>query len=112
MKVVKCFSFESAHYLPNYVGKCKQMHGHSYRLEVAIEGKVNPDTGMVIDFSDLKYRVTKNIIDCLDHKVLNDVIPNPTAENILIWISKKIELPEQTVLSMRLWETSDSYVEL
>lgn len=112
MKVVKKFTFDAAHHLPNYKGKCKQLHGHTYHLEVIVEGKVDPHTGMVVDFSELKHVVTSTALDYLDHKLLNDVIENPTAENTIVWIHDKISKHIDGIVTLRLWETPDSYVEL
>ena len=112
MKVIKKFTFDAAHHLPNYNGKCKQLHGHTYHLEVIVEGTVNPDTGMIVDFSLLKHIVISKALDYLDHKLLNDVIPNPTAENTAVWIHDKISKHIGGVITLRLWETPDSYVEL
>jgi 6-pyruvoyltetrahydropterin/6-carboxytetrahydropterin synthase len=112
MKIIKKFSFDSAHYLPNYEGKCKQLHGHTYHLEIIIEGEINPDTGMVLDFAKLKHIVKTKAIDILDHKLLNDLIEIPTAENIALWIRDRISKELPGSLSLRLWETDDSYVEL
>ncbi|MFA6423569.1 MAG: 6-carboxytetrahydropterin synthase QueD [Patescibacteria group bacterium] len=107
MLVTKSFYFESAHKLEDYDGKCKNLHGHSYRLEVTIEGKVN-ENGMVMDFSKLKKIVNEQIIDKLDHSYSNDIIKIPTAENTLIyiWSKLKTKLP---LYELKLWETRDSY---
>jgi 6-pyruvoyltetrahydropterin/6-carboxytetrahydropterin synthase len=112
MKIIKRFSFDSAHFLPNYVGKCKQLHGHTYHLEVILEGEPNPDTGMILDFAKLKQIVSIKVLDVLDHKLLNDVIEIPTAENIAIWIKERIINDLPGIIMLRLWETDDSYVEL
>lgn len=112
MKIIKKFSFESAHYLPGYVGKCKQLHGHSYHLEIILDGNINPDTGMVTDFSILNRIVSTKVIDVLDHKLLNDIMEMPTAENIVVWIKDKISSELKGDLTIRLWETDNSYVEL
>ena len=112
MKITKRFTFDAAHYLPNYVGKCKQLHGHTYTLEVTVEGDVDEFTGMVMDFANLKYIVNTKALERIDHNLLNDVIPNPTAENILIWIMDKVKPAFNQELHMKLWETPDSYVEL
>jgi 6-pyruvoyltetrahydropterin/6-carboxytetrahydropterin synthase len=89
MFVTKEFSFDSAHYLTDYYGKCEQMHGHTYWLKVTVEGKVQ-ENGMVIDFALIKQIVKNRILNKLDHKTLNDIIPNPSAERIAIWIWKKL----------------------
>src|SRR5678816_3759086 len=89
MQIYKEFSFDSAHFLPNVPEghKCKNMHGHTYRLRVCIEGKPHPHFGWLMDFKELKDVVGK-VIDQLDHKLINDIpgLENPTAEFITIWI--------------------------
>src|SRR5665648_247887 len=74
IRVTKEFTFEMAHALWNYDGPCRNVHGHSYRLFVTISGVPveepgNPKNGMVIDFSDLKYIVKKEIVNVFDHAV-------------------------------------------
>lgn len=113
MKVVKKFTFDSAHYLPNYVGKCKQMHGHTYTLEVIVSGSVNPDTGMVMDFFDIDYLVKGKVLPQLDHHCLNDVVQNPTVENVAIYILNLLKKDISGFeIGIRLWETQTGYVEL
>jgi len=85
MQVAKEFSFDSAHFLPNYYGKCEGMHGHTYRLQVVVEGEVG-ENGLVMDFVILKRIVKKKVLDKIDHKVINDVIEIASAENTAIWI--------------------------
>ena len=85
MLVSRTFSFDSAHYLSDYYGKCERMHGHTYKLEVTLEGKVQPN-GLVIDFVVLKRLVKKYVLNKLDHQVLNDIVENPSAERMVIWI--------------------------
>ena len=111
MLVCKKVSFDAAHYLPNYPGKCKNLHGHTWILEVEVCGPVDVESGMVIDFAKLKKDVNDSIIDILDHTLLNDTIGNPTCELLLEWIWDV--LSNIYVLSrLRLWETPDSYAEL
>jgi len=85
MIIAREFRFEAAHFLPDHP-KCGKVHGHSYRLVVAIEGPVRKD-GMVLDFSELKDHVEKTVLDKVDHRLLND-IPRlrqpPTVENLLL----------------------------
>lgn len=112
MKVVKQFTFDSCHFLPNYSGKCANMHGHTYKLEVGFSGKID-DTGMVIDFNDIK-RLISNCVEQLDHRIINEVITNPTAENMVKWFYKKISSylhGDTKVCMIRLWETPTSYAE-
>lgn len=86
--------FDAAHYLPNYPGKCANLHGHTYRTIIEIEGEINEKTGMLIDFTTLKKEVHR-IIDKLDHTLLNNIIPNPTAENIAKWIKFQLLKSEE-----------------
>jgi 6-pyruvoyltetrahydropterin/6-carboxytetrahydropterin synthase len=85
MLVTKEFTFDSAHFLTNYYGKCERMHGHTYRLQVTVEGKVQSN-GLVIDFVVLKRVVKKHVLQKLDHQVLNDVLENASAERLVMWI--------------------------
>ncbi len=109
MQIRKQFSFEAAHVLPYHPGKCSRLHGHSYRLEVALEGPLageGPGAGMIVDF-DVISRVVKNgVIGELDHRSLNELVPNPTSENVIIWIWRRLapEFPQLTELV--LWETA------
>lgn len=114
MLVVKQFTFDAAHYLPEHPGKCRNLHGHTYKLEVGIEGFVDLKTGMVIDFGDLKQFVIP-IVEKLDHKCLNDVYPLPTAElmvlDIAVELSESFPAKRGKVEFVRLWETPTSYAE-
>jgi len=85
MFVTKEFTFDSAHFLTNYYGKCERVHGHTYKLQVTVEGKVQSN-GLVVDFVVLKRVVKKQVLEKLDHQLLNDVIENPSAERVVMWI--------------------------
>ena len=85
MLVGKEFTFDSAHFLPNYYGKCEKTHGHTYRLRVTVDGKIG-ENGLVIDFVILKKIVKKQVLDKLDHQLINDVIKVASCENITKWI--------------------------
>lgn len=85
MKVTKSFTFDAAHFLPNYYGKCERMHGHTYQLEVTVEGPIG-ENGLVIDFVILKKMVKEKVLDKLDHQIINDVMEVPSAENVAVWI--------------------------
>lgn len=82
--VIKTFEFSAAHRLGlSYASKCTEVHGHNWRVKVYCRAEDLDANGMVVDFTHIKSAV----IDRLDHKVLNDVLPfNPTAENIARWI--------------------------
>lgn len=108
MEIYKEFSFDSAHFLPNVPDghKCKEMHGHTYKLKVFIKGKLDPKLGWIMDFKDLKDALMP-VIDQLDHKLINDIpgLQNPTAENITVWIWDQIK-PSLPLLSrIELYET-------
>ena len=111
MEIRKQFAFEAAHVLPFHTGKCSRLHGHSYRLDVTIDGSLQtsgPATGMILDFDELG-RIVKTLVeDELDHRSLNDFIPNPTSENIALWIWQRLapELPQLAELT--LWETASA----
>lgn len=89
IELVKDFRFEAAHWLPNVAEghKCRRVHGHSFRGEVAVRGPVDPHIGWVMDFADLKQAVDP-LIKRLDHYTLNDIegLENPTSELLAIWI--------------------------
>ena len=94
MKISQAFKFEAAHRLPGVpeTHRCSRLHGHSYRVEVQLEGAVDPHTGFVVDFFDLE-KAFAGIVGTLDHRCLNDVagLENPTAENIAIWIWDRLK---------------------
>lgn len=106
MEIYKEFGFDAAHYLPHVPDghKCKNMHGHTYRLRVFIKGTPGSDTGWIIDFKELKDTV-KPLIDVLDHTLLNEVpgLENPTAENIAVWIWNRLhpELPGMSRIELK-----------
>lgn len=87
VEIVKEYAFEAAHFLPNVPDghKCKGLHGHSYKVRVCVWGAFDPVMGWVCDFGDVS-AVCKPDIQRLDHSVLNDRIPNPTAENVAIYL--------------------------
>jgi 6-pyruvoyltetrahydropterin/6-carboxytetrahydropterin synthase len=97
----------------HYKGKCENLHGHTYKLEVSVVGRINNED-MVIDFIDLKNIVKENILKFLDHSYLNDLIEQPSAENIIFWIWTKLEPLLKSdfynLYELKLWETSTSFV--
>lgn len=100
VELVKDFRFEAAHRLPNVPEghKCRRMHGHSFRGEVAVRGPLDPKLGWVIDFADLK-RAVDPLVDRLDHYTLNEIpgLENPTAELLAIWIWREL-IPQLPML--------------
>ncbi|AIK39670.1 MULTISPECIES: 6-carboxytetrahydropterin synthase QueD [Bacillus] len=122
--VSKEFTFDAAHHLHCYEGKCKNLHGHTYKVVFGISGYVN-DIGLAIDFGDIK-EIWKNEIEIyLDHRYLNETLPvmNTTAENMVVWIYEKMaealtkgnraeEYKGARVEFIRLFETPTSYAEV
>ena len=108
MEIYKEFSFDSAHFLPNVPEghKCKNMHGHTYRLKVFIEGKPDAHYGWIMDFKELKDALSI-VIEQLDHQLINDIkgLENPTAENITIWIWQQIKPLLPLLSRIELYET-------
>jgi 6-pyruvoyltetrahydropterin/6-carboxytetrahydropterin synthase len=140
MLVSKEFTFDSAHFLTKYHGKCEYLHGHTYKLRVTVEGEIQ-ENGLVIDFVILKKLVKEKVVDKFDHRSLNDFFENPTAEIVaqFIWdelknlpelLKAEIEnpnLPDEIkrllkedgkkeisenvrLYEVLLWETADSFV--
>lgn len=114
MFLTKKFSFDAAHQLFKHAGKCKNLHGHTYCLEVSVTGKINSKTDMIIDFGILKKIVNDLILEKLDHQYLNNLIKNPTAENMikLVWrtLSKALKREGVKLYKIKLWETPTSCV--
>ncbi len=118
ISITKEFEFHAAHHLPDHPGKCKDVHGHSYRLQIQISGPIKdkgPETGMVMDFGTLKAVVNEHVVEKLDHKDLNLIWRNPTAENmvgdIAGWLEVILKTLEVKLEFVRLWETNTSYAE-
>ena len=109
--VTRAFSFEAAHQLPWHQGKCRHLHGHSYRLEVTVSGPVG-EQGIVVDFADIRRVVEAEVLTRYDHSYLNDLLDNPTAELIAEDCLKRLEAGGLAVSHVRLWETSDSWVDV
>jgi 6-pyruvoyltetrahydropterin/6-carboxytetrahydropterin synthase len=111
MQVRKRFRFEAAHVLPFHPGKCARMHGHSYRLEVAVRGPIRTEgaaRGMIEDFDEIKRVVREHAVDPLDHQTLNDFIENPTAERIVLWLWDRLDPLLHGLEELVLWETANS----
>ena len=104
------FHFCAAHRLPYYDGPCFRMHGHNYRFFVALEGEVDPATGMIADFGVIKQTVQEHVLARVDHRTLNDLLDNPTAENIARWIWETLEGRLPGLCEVRLHEIPDSCV--
>lgn len=113
MQIFKQFSFDSAHFLPHVPEghKCKEIHGHTYRLTVYVAGEPDEQLGWVMDFAVLK-NVIEPLIKSIDHTLLNNIpgLENPTCERIAIWLWDNIK-PQVPLLSkIELHETLTSGV--
>lgn len=113
-RVSRTFHFDSGHYLPDYEGKCKEQHGHRWELTVVLEGRIQDD-GMVADFSKIREIVHTTVISRLDHTNINNLLPNPTAELICVWIWVELNyswvaLRKAQLVEIRLKETPDTEV--
>lgn len=104
------FEFEAAHELPGHPGECRRLHGHSYKLLVGVEREIDAASGMTMDFSDLKRIVRRAVVDRVDHKLLNELIDNPTAEMIAVWIWKRLEKELPGLAEIELHETGNCSV--
>lgn len=113
MIIFKEFNFDSAHFLPKVpVGhKCKDIHGHTYRLTLYFEGEIDEQFGWLIDFAEIK-EVVNPIINSIDHKLLNKIegLENPTCENIAIWLWDSIKSKIPQLSKVELHETLTSGV--
>jgi len=110
MRITRKFSFEAAHRLPNYNGPCFNPHGHSYKLRVTLDAPIERRSGMTYDFTDMDRVVRDRILQHLDHRNANDLIDNPTAEHIVLWIWKQLEGQVPGLCELRLAETDDCWV--
>ena len=105
-------SFSAAHQLRGYQGKCENMHGHNWKVQVSVMAETLNEIDIAIDFHDLK-RLAREVIAPLDHAYLNDIFPftekNPSSENMAKWIfdslKKKITGDNVRVSSVTVWES-------
>lgn len=89
MRISKEFTFEASHILPRHPGKCHRLHGHSYKVTVGVDCTIDPKSGFVMDYGDLK-SIVSPFIDRLDHRHLNEFIAYPSAENIAVNLGKQM----------------------
>jgi 6-pyruvoyltetrahydropterin/6-carboxytetrahydropterin synthase len=112
MLIYKELTFDAAHYLPSLSEghKCKEMHGHTYRLKVWLEGKPSA-IGWVMDFSEVK-KILQPVLDKIDHKVLNNVegLANPTCELVAMWLWNELKPRLPLLKKVELHETPTSGV--
>ncbi|WP_342435635.1 6-carboxytetrahydropterin synthase [Paenibacillus sp. FSL L8-0436] len=135
VSVCKIFTFDAAHQLIGHKGKCSNLHGHTYKLEVVLKGKPSVEAGhsgegFVIDFSDIKSTVQQSLVDRLDHAFLAmgnepvlDTLTNTgskvallsfrtTVENMACYIAYKLKQAALPLYSVKLWETPTSWAEV
>jgi 6-pyruvoyltetrahydropterin/6-carboxytetrahydropterin synthase len=105
------FTFEAAHRLAWHPGKCRNLHGHSYRLEVTVAGPLDSN-GVVVDFDLLTEIVGREVIEQWDHRDLNQILDNPTAELLAHRAWELLTAAGVDLAGLRLWETADSSVAL
>jgi 6-pyruvoyltetrahydropterin/6-carboxytetrahydropterin synthase len=114
VRLVQEFRFESAHLLPKVPAghKCARLHGHSFRIGVAIAGPVNPETGWLRDFGEVE-ALWAPLHDALDHRYLNEVpgLENPTSENLAKWIWDRLKPTLPELAEITVFETCDSRCE-
>ena len=94
MEIRKSFTIEAAHRLPNVPAghKCARLHGHSFNIEIAVGGPMDPDKGWIMDYGDIK-QAFQPLFDRLDHNYLNDIagLENPTSEHVALWIWERLQ---------------------
>lgn len=114
VRLVRKFVFEAAHRLPNAPAghKCGRLHGHSFHVEVVCEGDINPQTGWLLDYHDIK-RAFEPIHDQLDHRYLNEVegLENPTSENLARWMWTRLALNLPFLAQVNVAETCNARCE-
>lgn len=114
VRLVHEFRFEAAHRLPKVPPghKCQRLHGHSFKIEIAVEGPVNPDTGWFIDFDEI-YKVWQPLWDQLDHNYMNEIpgLENPTSENLAVWIWERMKTTLPSLAQVTVFETCDARCE-
>lgn len=111
MQIFKQFTFDSAHFLPHVPDghKCKEIHGHTYRLTVYVEGELEKNLEWVMDFAEIK-NVIDPVVKSIDHKLLNNFsgLENPTCEIIAVWLWNKIKPEVPLLTKIELHETPTS----
>lgn len=114
VRLSKTFDFEAAHDLPTFPDghKCRRLHGHSFKIDVVVEGDVEPAKGYLLDYGDIK-KAAEPVIDLLDHRYLNEIagLENPTAENVSRWIWQRLKPALPMLAAVIVRETCTSACE-
>ena len=109
MQFTRKFKFDAAHTLTQDFGeKESKMHGHTYKFEVTIDGRVV--NGKAVDLNKIKKIVREEVIDKLDHSYLNDYLKIPSAENMVVWIWNQLKEKLQNIYEVKLFETESHWV--
>jgi 6-pyruvoyltetrahydropterin/6-carboxytetrahydropterin synthase len=107
-EISKEYTFEAAHHLPHVPKghKCSRVHGHSYRIEITLQGPLHAQLGWVVDFGELN-AAWEPLNEQLDHRLLNDVpgLENPTSELLAAWIYERLDIPGARVSRLKVSET-------
>ena len=122
LSITKIVKFDAAHYLPEHIGQCKNLHGHTWKVEIEVglaeSASYDPDKDhMIMDFADLKLYIKSAFLDEADHHCLNDIsdLKYPSAENIALWIGTRLQGVFMSQLvrlqRIRVWESEDAYAE-
>ncbi|MFQ5414888.1 MAG: 6-carboxytetrahydropterin synthase QueD [Phycisphaerae bacterium] len=114
VRLARAFTFEAAHRLPNVPDghKCARLHGHSFRVELICEGRIDTDAGWLVDFADIQ-SAFRPVHERLDHRYLNDIdgLENPTAEHLAMWIWKRVRPNLPALVQVTVAETCTSRCE-
>jgi 6-pyruvoyltetrahydropterin/6-carboxytetrahydropterin synthase len=109
MRIRKEFAFQAAHLLPNVRDdhQCRQLHGHSYRVILHVDGDIDSQMGWVMDLAEIK-RVFQPLLNRLDHHYLNDILglENPTMESVAAWIWRELLPSLPQLVEVEIFETS------
>ncbi len=114
IKLTKTFDFEAAHWLPTFPQghKCRRLHGHSFHVDVIVEGDVPAETGFLIDYGDIKAAI-EPVREQLDHRLLNEIagLENPTAELLSKWVYDRLKKSLPLLKTVVVRETCTSAAE-
>ena len=117
VEISKKFRFESAHWLPGFPEghKCRRLHGHSFELEIIVQGEIHPQTGVLVDYGEIK-KIVQPFVELLDHRCINeigkendfDLLKNPTSENLAKWFFHSLEPLLKGLSRVKIYETCTS----
>lgn len=114
VRLTRDFTFEAAHLLPRAPEghKCRRLHGHSFRVEVVVQGEVDPSTGWLLDYGEMRELVEPLRLE-LDHYYLNEIagLENPTSENLSAWIWKRLKPRLPSLVRLVVHETCEARCE-